>query len=338
MVPTVYFICFPDTNAPIGGVNQIYRQCALLNALGGRAFVVHQAEEFSVSWFDHTTPTLGMASLQAAGLKPEHDILVFPETWTAASTTFAPGIARAFFNQNAYYSFGVRDFNPDFAQGYDQSELFFHLFVSHDNEALIAHCFNLDPAATGVFRNGIDCGLFAPSPERHSMERPQVCYMTRKNPDHVAKVIHICEQRGLLERFPFVALQNMPEAEVAEQMARSLLFLSFEYPAGSPLPPAEAMASGCVVIGYHGQGGAEYFLPSHCYPIVFGDLLAFTRTIETLLVQAQSDRQGLIRMGQRARQYIDMHHSLAAERKQAALVWNRLFAAWADWKQARGLT
>lgn len=338
MTPTVYFVCFPDTNAPIGGVKQIYRQCALLNDLGVSSFVLHQEDDFRVSWFEHDTPAIGLNSLRARGLSGDRDILVFPETWNSAAANFAPGVGRVFFNQNAYYSFGVKEFNANFAEGYSDEDVFFHLFVSHDNEALIAHCFRLNPESTGVFRNGIDCARFNPRLSGDGHKLPQVCYMTRKNPDQVAKVINICRQRGLLERHRFVALNEMPEADVARHMAESILFLSFEYPAGSPLPPAEAMASGCVVIGYHGQGGAEYFLPAHSHPIAFGDLLAFARTTEALLTQAENDPQSLIDIGLRARAYIEMHHSLAAEKEKAIVVWNRLFAAWNRWKVSKQLT
>ena len=56
------------------------------------------------------------------------------------------------------------------------------------------------------------------------------------------------------------------EAAVADILRESQVFLSFGHPEGFGLPPAEALACGCLVIGYHGGGGREYFGPAGAYP------------------------------------------------------------------------
>ena len=44
------FVCYPDTNHPIGGVKQIYRQVELLGA-GWDAYVLQEQPGFRANWF-----------------------------------------------------------------------------------------------------------------------------------------------------------------------------------------------------------------------------------------------------------------------------------------------
>jgi len=43
------------------------------------------------------------------------------------------------------------------------------------------------------------------------------------------------------------------------------------------------MASGCVVVGFHGGGGREYFRPEVSFPIGNGEIIEFARTLEYIL-------------------------------------------------------
>jgi glycosyltransferase involved in cell wall biosynthesis len=56
----------------------------------------------------------------------------------------------------------------------------------------------------------------------------------------------------------WLKLDELPIDRVAASLAESAIFLSLSYLEGLGLPPLEAMASGCVVVGYHGYGGLEY--------------------------------------------------------------------------------
>src|SRR3712207_7225539 len=52
---------------------------------------------------------------------------------------------------------------------------------------------------------------------------------------------------------------------------------------GCPCPPKEAMASGCVTVGYHGMGGRDYITPAHAFPVPQGDVVAFADRKSTRL-------------------------------------------------------
>lgn len=76
--------------------------------------------------------------------------------------------------------------------------------------------------------------------------------------------------RGLLRsRRPDLAdvawaeIRGLPRADVARVMAGSEIFLATGLLEGLGLPPLEAMATGALVVGFHGGGGREYATPGN---------------------------------------------------------------------------
>ena len=105
----------------------------------------------------------------------------------------------------------------------------------------------------------------------------QIAYMPRKLRSESLRVTGILSQSPALRDVPIVAIENMTNEARDQVLNESLIFLSFSHMEGFGLPPAEAMAAGCLVIGYTGVGGNEYF------------------TDETGFVMEQHDGPGLIR-------------------------------------------
>jgi len=104
-------------------------------------------------------------------------------------------------------------------------------------------------------------------------------------------------------------------------MQDSLMFLSFGYPEGFSLPPAEAMSCGCIVAGYHGMGGREYFKPEFCFPVEMGDIIGFARTVSTVLRMYREEPETLTRMARMASDYIRQTYSLERERDDILQCW-----------------
>lgn len=118
---------------------------------------------------------------------------------------------------------------------------------------------------TPVLRPGIDIQLFYP-PQRNPaapVRGPiRIAWMPRKN-KALARQIRDATQARMMRLHPHSALEwieihNRTQAEVAEIMRESHIFLSTGFPEGCPLPPLEAMASGCIVVGFAGLGGWDY--------------------------------------------------------------------------------
>ena len=116
----------------------------------------------------------------------------------------------------------------------------------------------------------------------------------------------------------------MHELEVAQTMKESLFFLSFSELEGCPLPPAEAMSSGCYVIGFTGNGAREYMLPEFCDVIEKDDINTFTSQLKKRIREARDDKFSIIEKGENASKFIQNHLSKKEERKLLVDLFSRI--------------
>ena len=114
----------------------------------------------------------------------------------------------------------------------------------------------------------------------------------------------------------------MSEQDVAKILKDTTIFLSFNHQDGFGLPPAEAMACGCIVIGYTGQGGEEYFNETFCYPIQDRNVHEFAKTLEQVINDYKSDPKPLIEKGRKASEFILTEYALEIEKNDIVQVWN----------------
>lgn len=308
--PTVYFVC-PDHDAPSGGIRVIYRHVEHLIAAGTPAVVVHKAPGFRPTWFEHDVPVTSVDAVEPTAA----DLLVIPEIYGPDLATIAPGVPKAVFNQNAYNTFNGYTADPrDLRTPYGHREVTAAVVVSDDNATYLRHAFPALDVRRTV--NAVDPARFHPAPKRR-----RIAYMPRKNADHALQVLKILAFRGVLESVEVVALDGLPEDHVAAVLRETLVFLSFGAPEGFGLPAAEAMAAGCVVVGYHGMGGREFFTPDVAYPIDQGDIVAFARTVEETLARPVDE---LAALGARASVRIRQRYSPEAERASVVDAWTGL--------------
>jgi len=148
--------------------------------------------------------------------------------------------------------------------------------------------------------------------------------MPRKHADEALQVINILKFRSALAGFTVVPIHGVSEAKAAEIMRESLVFLSFGYPEGFPLPPLEAMASGCLTIGYQGMGGAEYFTAEHAFPIATADVLAFAKTVETVLTAWRSDPRPLQEKAAQAARLVWETYTPEQETRDILTAWRQI--------------
>jgi glycosyltransferase involved in cell wall biosynthesis len=113
----------------------------------------------------------------------------------------------------------------------------------------------------------------------------------------------------------------MTEAETASVLRESAVFLSLNEREGFGLPPLEAMASGCVVVGFHGGCGRVYMRPDVAIPIDDGEVITFARQVESVL-QRFGD-EDLERMRESAVSLVRSEFSPAREAADVVAVFGR---------------
>jgi len=360
---TVYVIC-PDFAPPSGGVKQLYRHVDILNRHGIRAFIVHQRRGFRVRYFHHSTPivynrkiftelnpprqlawkrrmigavrrTLAVAfrsadrraflavawhrwRLHEVTFGPR-DILVMPEIYGPNLARAAPGLRKIVFNQNAHYTFwGYSWMRAEVPTPYEAGDFMATIVISDQNLAYLQYAFPDHPFRRVHY--GFDPAVFAFS----ACKQRQVAFMTRKLPDDVEQVINLIRVRRALPGFQLVAIENLNEQGVARILRDAMIFLSFSHREGCPMPPTEAMACGCVVIGYDGFGGREYFKPEFSYPVPEGDVVAFVQTIERAMEDYRRDPDGFLTKGRLASEFVARNYSLRREEEDVIAFWTGL--------------
>jgi glycosyltransferase involved in cell wall biosynthesis len=100
----------------------------------------------------------------------------------------------------------------------------------------------------------------------HEQARPdgrvRIAWMPRKNRalgESIRQIAgHILAREASPPRVEWVEIHGLRREAVADMLATCRIFLSSGFPEGFGLPPLEAMASGCVPVGFTGLGGWEY--------------------------------------------------------------------------------
>ncbi|WP_456695326.1 glycosyltransferase [Aeromicrobium sp. P5_D10] len=254
---TVYYLV-PDVVAPHGGVRVAYRHVDLLNSLGQPAAVLHGTPGFRATWFPNSTRVLDTQALRFGS----DDLLVVPEVYAPSMHSIDPQVRVLVFNQGAYLTFDALD--PDRTGNgspyRDVGRLEGIMTVSHDSAELLSLSFPDIPIS--IARPVVDGSIFHPGREPG---REAFSYVLTRRHHERNQVLHMLRARGLT--WEPVPLTGMSEMQVAETLRRTAVFLSLSDRDGFGLPPAEAMASGCYVVGYTGGGGEEFFDPDYCAPV-----------------------------------------------------------------------
>ena len=122
----------------------------------------------------------------------------------------------------------------------------------------------------------------------------------------------MASQHPRLKHLPFQELPRLQHEEVALALQEALLFLSCGHPEGFGLPLAEAIACGCLVVGYHGLAGRDFATP-HMEVVEFGDLLGLLKGLEQELARFDAAPEAVIQERLAASEAILQTYSLEAE-------------------------
>ena len=313
--PTIYFFAL-DSPAPGGGNKVIYRHVDVLNSAGLRALALHQRQGFRYSWFVSDTPVIHAA---AVAIGPQ-DLLVVPEGHLDIVVRNRISPRHVVLNQGWSLTWSN---DPGAAIGplSNAEALQEHYRGGHRPLAVIATSdynaafvrFAFPELDVREVRLGIDPDRFFPSAVSPP---PRIVYIPKhaRAAEDAAMVIRMLQTRGTLAGWEISALTGHSEDEFAAELRNARIFLSVSSLEGLGLPPMEAMASGCYVVGYHAIGGREFMHSDFSSPVESDDVLALARALEDAIV-LDSHAPGLLReRGMSAARFIRDQYSPAAER------------------------
>lgn len=314
MKTRIVFVC-PKVDNPTGGVQVIFEHAQILRAAGQNAVVSMVGVGAEPKWFNFDVPLTSHMDL-----RPDTgDLLVIPEVFGDAIGEISKSSRYVIFNQNAHFSFdwiSIENLTPGNRSNPYRNELCLGaVVVSEDNKQYLAH------AMPGVdvqrVRNGFDATDQVDLADR----KFDLSYMPRKNPDHADRVLKILQSRGVLPRCSVAVIDQVSHEQSVDLLRQSRLFMSFGYPEGLPLPILESLGSGCIVVGYHGNGAREILSDEVGFPIEFGDVVAFARRVELVLRDLEVGSGYLNELSIRARQAIATYYSKADQEHDALRVW-----------------
>jgi Glycosyl transferases group 1 len=304
--PTAWFIC-PDFDSPSGGIRKLYRSVDILNDAGLHAAIVHKRPGFSCTWFNHRTKVISSGQVVVS----KQDVIVVPEIYGRSICELPAGVRQVIFNQGVYIMLDLLASGKPAAAPYTHNpDLSAVLAVSEDSAAVLEYAF--PGLRVKCVRHGIDPAVhYSPPGPKHR----RIAYMPRRRGREALQVLELLKLRGVLEGWEVIAIDRRTEADVAQLLRASQIFLSFSQLEGFGLPPFEALACGCLVVGFHGFGGREFFRPPFAIAVEDGDVVAFARAVEHVIRLIDNDPTGMAAASAAGARFVLDRYTRDAERK-----------------------
>lgn len=307
------FLC-PDRKSASGGIAVIYDLVALLTRSGYEAAVVHHSR--SAGYSDHPEQVPGFFDIGITRVKQSHagpkekfrsltqflrsgrnkakgglplpplqlrdtDVIVTPEFALAEALEAFPDRQLIVFVQNP---FGLmRAYNKALRRNLPIHERTgFWLGVSH---ICRTHIEMLGAGPAAYFPASMKPQDFPFQAEKSRL----ITYMPRKLPEEAAVMAQALTKNGRIDGYRLEALAGIPRKEVAKKLMESRFFISLLHKESIGFPAAEAMSAGCVVVGYDGLGGAEFFDETTGIPVTDGDVPALVQAVEQAVADYEND-------------------------------------------------
>uniref|UniRef100_B8DQQ3 Uncharacterized protein n=1 Tax=Nitratidesulfovibrio vulgaris (strain DSM 19637 / Miyazaki F) TaxID=883 RepID=B8DQQ3_NITV9 len=266
------FLFVPPLPRMTGGLAVLYRMAAHLHAAGYPVFLVPR--EGGAPGLDPDNPPAPVMGWdEAAAAVTPQDVWLVPEGWVNA---LAPGLragARCVvYVQN--WAYLLSSLPP----GVSWPQLDVSFLAVSDPVAWYTR--EVTGREAPVLRPGIDLELFRPVwadgadgsdggeriPDGPAHGPVRIAWMPRKNRALAQQVRDLLSARLALSaargerpvEVEWREIHGRSHADVADLLRTSQVFLATGFPEGCPLPPLEALASGCLLVGFAGFGGWDY--------------------------------------------------------------------------------
>lgn len=244
----------PRNTEPSDGIRTMYRHVQLLCRNGFDAYICHAVDGFRPKWFSGDVPFIYRSELITPNrlkLFPDDHIVVF-EMGHKIIAFFNQyrGATRHLFCQNHFFMFDALDGLG--VKTWQECGVTRALASSRVIADTVKGTFSFPEVP--VIPYAVDPGLFSPGPKTM-----QIAYMPRKRVRDVPYIRRcFALSHPAFADVPWVEIDGQSEDRVAATLGQSAIFLSLGRREGFGLPPLEAMASGCLVVGFTGIGGRDY--------------------------------------------------------------------------------
>lgn len=257
----IVYLTFPDGSIR-GGQKMLLRHVETLRDLGFDAVCWTNGQTPLPDWFERAVPVEVNVPLSG------DDIIVVPEDAYGAIAKLADASRRpVIFCQGTLVfgsnSLGVLDLFP--ADRFPPI-----ITVGRQLSTLVQRCY--PHAAVEFVPCFADERVFRPGGAR-SRQIACVPHKRRHEAQFIEQVFRKLHPGRAAER-PWRHIENATEAEVAEGMRGSDLFLSLSKLEAVGLTPLEAMASGCLCVGFTGIGGRDFATPENGFWVDEDDCVA----------------------------------------------------------------
>ena len=305
--PTVWMVC-PSWNRPSGGIRKQYRAVDVLNDAGVSAAIVHSRPGFQCTWFEHTTRIIAATDVVVR----EQDVIAVPEIYWSTIRDLPAGIRQVIFNQNAYLTLDSLVEGGAAAEKVwvDNPDLVAAVAVSDENAHVLRYMFPSVPIKR--VHHGIDPAVHYPPAEN---PRRRIAYMPRRRSHDASQVLRLLELQGVLGDWEVVRIEGCKEHEVADMLRTARIFLSLSEREGFGLPPCEALACGCLVAGFDGFAGREFFRSPFALAVENGDVVGLARTVEGLMRFTEDDPLAASTASALGARFVRDRYSPAVERR-----------------------
>lgn len=246
----IFYLC-PDFSKPSGGIKRLYRHVEILRENSYDAYIMHINEGFKLHWFESPAPIVYTRDL--AQLHSE-DVLVLPEGLSTVMKQVKPlqfrkvVIALNFAHIFTYMPAGEnwRDYGINWVMANNNAiKDFIQWSMGIENVHIIG--------------SSIDHNIFYYNPK---VKRQQVAYIKRKDTlSPIAEKV-LKSKNVSFHKLDFTAIEHLKIEDYARVLRESGIYLTTSTAEGFPCSIIEAMACGCVCIGFDGVGGREFIVES----------------------------------------------------------------------------
>jgi hypothetical protein len=273
-------IMAPDLPLPSGGIKVIYNYVEHLVALGHDAKVWHGTPGFRYPSWPSTAPV--DTGLELSFVKG--DVLVMPETGGSKWSFLNPDVPHVMLCQGMDFVFADADFLRDVPgdyPGWPQATC--ALGVS---DAITTFLQRACAPGFPIHQVPVEIeGYFVPQ-----AKEKRIALMPRRRREDLLGAVQLIRRSGRLRDWEIVLIDGMTQAQVADELGRSAIFLFGAEREGVGLPGAEAMAAGCHVIGFTGDGAKEYLRSDTGDVILDSDVVGMCDATLSSMSLFESDR------------------------------------------------